>query len=432
MTTLCRTSTSAVTISKQDRSGQWKLACRRTAIATLALVGGCGWFRSKDNAVRPLEDPKIYASPLQGDRERKAEFRRDGVLHAAGDTLSPRPTPAAVKGKPEELPEYLVLGSVVANVNGTPIYGHDLVKLVAPLLRAKARDLDQAQYRQVALLELKKQRDGLINDELEYAAAQRNTSEDDKRQAQGMTYMYRERLISQAGGSLQMARNLAREQGEDFDKLVAKAERSALVSLYFQKRVFPKVEPSAAEMRRYYEQTREKLFAIPSQATFRVIRIDIADVGSEATAMERINEVRRRALAGESMASLSDEFNKSAVLRQNKGLVGPISKGAYVVDALDAEVWKTEIGKVTPVVRDRNALYIAFVENRVNGRVRSFDEIEVQAAIKSDLSKAAMVDAQQKVRTLLTADAVIQADDKMLEPVLEMAMQMYPAWHEAK
>lgn len=401
-------------------------------MACLTTLNGCGWFGlgKKDDSVHPLEDPKIYASPLKSDRERTGEFRRDGVLSKAGQTQSPRPAPAAVK--PVEMPEYLVLGSVVANVNGTAIYGHELVKLVAPLLRARARDLDENQYRQVALSELKKQRDGLINDELEYAAAQRNTSEEDKSQAQGMTYMYREKLISQAGGSLQMARNLAREQGEDFDKLVAKAERSALVTLYFQKRVFPRVEPGADEMRRYYDQNRDKMFVVPAQATFRVIRVDIGDVGSEQEAMDRINDARKRALAGESMASLSDEFNKDSMLRKNKGIVGPIGKGAYANEKLEAEVWKTDTGKVTPVVRDKNSLYIAYVDNRSDGRTRSFDEYEVQSQIKSELSKAAMVDARQKVLKLLYADAVIQADDKMLQPVLEMAMQMYPAWHAEK
>lgn len=399
------------------------------ALACMTALSGCGWFGlgRKDDAVRPLEDPKIYASPLQNDRDRKGEYRRDGVLGAAANTPRPRPTPAT---RPAELPEYVVLGSVVANVNGTPIYGHELVRLVSPLLRAKAKDVDENQFRQIAFTELKKQRDGLVNDELEYAAAQRNTSEDDKRQAQGMTYMFREKLISQAGGSLQMARNLAREQGEDFDNLIAKAERSALVSLYFQKRVFPRVEPGADEMRRYYEQNREKLFSIPAQATFRVIRVDIDDVGSEQEAMSRINDVRRRILAGESVATISDEINKDPILRRNKGVVGPISRGAYVNEALEAEVWKTEIGKVTPVVREKNAFYIAYVDNRSDGRTRSFDEYEVQAQIKADLSKAAMVDARQKVLKLLYADAVIQADDKMLQPVVEMAMQLYPTWRE--
>lgn len=400
------------------------------ALVAVAVLSGCGWFRSKDDAVRPLEDPKIYASPRQADRDRKGEFRRDGVLTDSRAVLSPRPTPAATK--PVAYPEYLVLGSVVANVNGTPIYGHELIKLVAPLLKARAPDLNEAQYRQTVMSELKKQRGVLINDELEYAAAQRNTSEDDKRQAQGMTFMYREKLVSQAGGSLQMARQIARDQGEDFDKMLAKEERSNLVQLYFQKRIFPKVNPSADEMRRYYEQNRAKLFTVPSQATFRVVRIDIAEVGSEDVAMERINEVRRRALAGESFAALSDEFNKNPAFRQNKGLIGPISKGGFAVDELDAEVWKTDIGKVTPVVKDRGGLFVALVENRVEGRVKSFEELDVQNTIFNELRKVSMLDARSKVLDVLTSDAVIQADDQMLAPVVEMAMQMYPAWHAAK
>jgi peptidyl-prolyl cis-trans isomerase C len=397
------------------------------AVACALSLSGCGWFgfSEKENSVKPLDDPKIYASPVKGDR--KGDYAREGVLNTADTAVRARPTPAPAT-KPTELPQYLVLGSVVANVNGTPVYGHELIKLVSPLLRAKARDLDAQQYRTVALAELKKQRDGLIRDELEYAAAQRNTSEDDKRQAQAMTYLYREKLISQAGGSQQMARQLAREQGEDFDKLVTKYERTALVQLYFQKRVFPRIEPGADELRRYYDQNREKMFSVPSQATFRVIRVDIDEVGSESMAMQRIEEARRRAMAGESIATLSDEYNKDPILHRNKGLVGPISKGAYAVDEVDQAVWQTESGKVTPAIRVKNSFYIALVENRAEGRVRAFDEVEVQQQIKGDLSKAAMVDARERVFRLLYADAVIQADDAMLAPVLEMATQMYPIW----
>lgn len=393
-------------------------------------AGGCSWFGfgEKDDSVKPMDDPKIYASPASP--QRTGDYRREGVLGTAANTPSPRPAPPATK--PVELPEYVVLGSVVANVNGTPIYGHELIKLVSPLLRAKAKDLSPTQYRAVALTELKKQRDGLIRDELEYAAAQRNTSEDDKRQAQGMTFMYREKLISQAGGSLQMARQLAREQGEDFDKMISKSERTSLAQIYFQKRVFPRVEPGADEMRRYYEQNREKMFTVPSQATFRVIRVDVEEVGSEETAQQRIEDARRRADAGESALTLSDEFNKDPMLRRNKGLVGPISKGAYAIDALDAAVWKTEVGKSTPVVRVKNSLYIAILENKAEGRVRGFDEVEVQQQIRGDLSKTAMIDAREKIYKLLYADAVIQADDSMLAPVLEMALQMYPVWRAEK
>ena len=52
------------------------------------------------------------------------------------------PTTRPITGNGSAAAEYLVLGSIVANVNGTPIYGHELMKQVAPLLRARAPQLD--------------------------------------------------------------------------------------------------------------------------------------------------------------------------------------------------------------------------------------------------------------------------------------------------
>lgn len=414
-----------------------------------ALAGGasgCSWFGGGDKeAIAPQPTPDVYRSPLKADAERTGDYRRTGLLtQQAATTRAPGaattqaaavrpqlPTPLTASTKPVDLAasEYLVLGSVVANVNGAPIYANDLLQQTAPLLRARARELQPAQFRQVAVAELKRQRQQLIEDELVYAAAQRNTTSEEQRQAQAMTFMRREQLISQAGGSPQMAQQLAREQGTDLDAMLQKEERRALTGIYFRKRIFPRAGVTVDEMRRYYEQNREKQFTQPSTATIRVVRVDVADVGSEDAARGRAEEARARIAAGESFDTISDDYNKQGLLRSGKGLVGPLSKGSYAVVALDDEIWRTPAGQATPVVKSGGSYYVALVQEKRDGRVQAFDEAEVQQAIESALKAQKMQELRRRAENELQRDAVIQADDAMLQPVVEMAMQLYPAWH---
>lgn len=417
--------------------------------AVLCVTSGCSWFGlgKKGGDTEQVPAPSVYASPLKADRDRVGDYRRQGVLDSSspaastgGDSSSAAPAPVAAARPMVMLPpttrpvtastNYLVLGSIVANVNGVPIYGHELMRQVAPLLRARARELDERAFRQLAKTELERQRRNLIRSELEYAAAQRYTTPDEVREAQSRTFYFREQVISRAGGSLEMARQLAKEQGEDFDAMIKNEERVQLVTLYYRKRIFPNIQPSVDEMRRFYEQNRERLFTLQPQATIRMIRVDVKDVGAESTALGRINEAKQRAESGEPFEALCAEYNRMPLLMESKGIVGPLSKGSYVIAAVDEAIWTTPQGKVSPVIKTKDAFYLFQVVEKQDGRVMSFEEPEVQKQIQSTLREQKQTELQRRNIETLSRDAVIQADEAMLQPVVEMAMQMYPEWHD--
>ena len=414
-----------------------------TACAGSIASSGCSWFGMGHREVaetKPLAN-NVYTAPIKADPMRTGDFRRDGVLNSPPPTNIAAASPAFEDTRPlvmlppatrpvtngSATPEYLVLGSIVANVNGTPIYGHELMKQVAPLLRAKARDLDENAFRKLAKTELERQRRTLISDELTFAAAQRNTTQDEAKEAQQRTFFFREQMISRAGGSQEMARQLAREQGEDFDAILKKEERRQLVIMYYRKRIIPRVTVTVDEMRRYYEQNLAREFTVAPHATIRMIRIDIKDVGSESAALGRINDAARRAIAGgEKFEALAAEYNRMPLLVQNKGMVGPLSKGAYVVAAVDDAIWKTDQGRVSPVIKTADAYYLFQVVEKDDGRTMTFEESQKQ--IQGVLSSQKQQEITRRNNEALQKDAVIQADDEMLQPIVEMAMQMYPQW----
>jgi hypothetical protein len=142
--------------------------------------------------------------------------------------------------------EYMTLGAVVVTVNGNPIYANKLLSDIAPVLKVKARESDQVQYQSIVQEEVQKQLQVLIRTELEFAAAQQNLDEHDRKLANDLTVQWKHDQIIKMGGSLEQARAQARADGRDFDDLTQEQYRVEMRRIYFQKKEFPKVQTTCA------------------------------------------------------------------------------------------------------------------------------------------------------------------------------------------
>ncbi len=84
------------------------------------------------------------------------------------------------------------------------------------------------------------------------------------------------------------------------------------------------------------------------------------------------------------------------------------------------------------VIRARGALYIAKVEDKQEGRVRAFEEEQVQDAIRETLRAEQFRTLREHYLKQLQETAIIRVDPSMLEIAVEMAMQNYPYWRSGK
>src|SRR5688572_11695597 len=71
------------------------------------------------------------------------------TLAANGAAAATRPVIA--------LGEFVIIGGVVAEVNGNPIYANKVLHLVEPVLAARARELDARRFKELAQQEIKQQ-----------------------------------------------------------------------------------------------------------------------------------------------------------------------------------------------------------------------------------------------------------------------------------
>ena len=329
------------------------------------------------------------------------------------------------------LGEYMTLGAVVVTVNGNPIYANKVISDIAPVLAVKARELEPDDFQRVAQDEVQKQLQVLVRTELEFAAAQRNLDDHDRKLADQLTMQWRQQQITLAGGSLEQARSRARADGRDFDDLVQEQYRVEMRRIYFQKKEFPKVLVSAQDMRQFYTQHQDQMFTQRAQAKFSLIKISFVASGGRDQALAKITALRNRIVKGEDFSQIAGVNNDDEALLSNKGDVGDlIERGAFAQEKVEEEIWKLQPGQITPIVEEPGAFYLAKLVQKKEGKTQSFADANVQALIKRALEAQQFSALEKKVTDDLENEAIIFPFPPNFEPAVDMAMQTYPVWRK--
>ncbi len=322
--------------------------------------------------------------------------------------------------------QYVTLGGVLAEVNNTPIYADKVVSQIAPVLAARAKEAGREQFRQIAMKEIRDQVQALVNLELEYTAALRNLDSRDVEYAENLTSDWRRHKIAESQGSLELARKQAAERGQDWDEMMTEQHRFFMSQIYLQKRLVPRIQVTADDQRRYYDQHAAE-FTKPASVRFRLIKVSVQQVGNREKARAKINDLRQRIVEkGEDFASLASITN-DAVLAKNGGEL-TVQRGAFGVEKVEQAAWAAPVGAVTGVIEAPDAFYIAKVEDKTKVRVVQFDDELAQRAIKDKLWSEQFRALRQKDQELLRKQALIRADDGMINTAIDMAMENYALW----
>lgn len=380
-------------------------------------------------AAAPPAPPTPAAAPVTPDTELTSRLPAPAPQPAAAATPAPAPVrvaPVLTDGT------FMTLGGVLSEVNGVPIFATRVMRELEPVFAARARELDDRRFIAEARQLIERQVREFESEELEYATAQRSLDTDDKRLADNLTTDWRQKKILEAGGSLELARRRAVEQGNNFDEIVAQRSRFFLIQIYYQKKVLPRVQVTTNDMRRFYAANEQRMFTEATSATFRLIRIDPARRGGKPAALEKIRELRETLAKDPSkFAETAKTTNDDAALARNSGLVGPVAKGALAFEKVDEAVFRTDPGQLTEIIEDRGGFYIALVEDRKAGSTRPFDDPAVQEKVRDELRKVQVARMREQIRGELLKNAIVRRDPKMLQTALDMAQQRYPIWRAA-
>lgn len=436
-------------MSRVDQPGA--IDATRTEHADYVVGPSVEMRRDEKPTVRPLAlggspAPRAPAALTEPMREPSSTIeqlvRPPSETQAAGTT---RPAIATTKpatqnaGVGVSRGEFLTIGGVVAEVNGQPIYADKVLSPIEPQLAAMAKEMDARQFRAAASAEISDKIVDFIENELEFAAASRYLDQQEKDFAHYLTEKWRQDQVALAGGSEELARRRFEERGENFDERVSEMHRVNMSRLFYQKRVWPRVQVSAADMRREYDRNLASKYSVHERAKFRLIKIEPSKVGDAKVAADRAAELKKRAET-EDFAKLA-EFSTDPVLARTGGELptptgdGFFDRGAFAVEKVEEAVWALDPGQVSDVIDAGDAFYIAKLEQKEEGKTIPFEAESTQEDIRRTLEAQQFSAMRQAQQEKLMADATVRGDPRLdpgaMQTAVEIAMQRYKAWRGA-
>jgi parvulin-like peptidyl-prolyl isomerase len=162
-------------------------------------------------------------------------------------------------------------------------------------------------------------------------------------------------------------------------------EKQMLISQVQQADVTSKIGVSESEERVYYDAHQGE-FTKPAEITLREILVIVpsdgqaVNVGAEEEARKKAEDVRARAVAGESFERLAADYS-DAPSKANGGLIGPIRQDE-IAPALQELVGRLKPGDVSEVLRARTGYQVLMLESATEPVTTPFDEARSAVADK--------------------------------------------------
>jgi parvulin-like peptidyl-prolyl isomerase len=422
-----------------------------SVVVFLFFIAGCGRTKYVPATLKAQSfQPTQTAAPTQAGRGANATAKTTGS--AADDTQfsaavpttrpSTRPAVGASSGS------FMYIGTVIADVNGQPIYADKILAKVDPELSVKAPILEPGEFKNAARNAIRKQIDYDVRLELQFAAAQRNSTEEEQQKAAALAAMWRQREIIRAGGSLAVARRISLDKdGIDFEEKVKEQFQEYMILIWFQGRLLPRVQISGDDLRRFYDQNVATMFTDKSGVRFRAIYVSAKQKGSRDAALKRAEGLLERAKDGADFAKMAVEENDDPERRKYEGwwiaqkirkddveVIEPqwIEKGSLKLEQVEKAAYAMNVGEISSAPIDvGDGFYILKLEQKQNGRVRSFDDPDVQAEIRRRLNADQVRALREKEDQRLLKQSVVREDRRNFDKTVDMAMQKYFAWSRA-
>ena len=417
------------------------------ALCALSLLSACN--QNKPQPVSPEEffarqsptaTPQIPPDqpgvmPIPSQQPPTAVVPKIEIPQAVQNVIQPNPEPTtrpeaifalAPTTQPIFAPgQYLTLGCVVAEVNGTPIYANKILRLNAITLRNLAREYDITRFEIAARSLLEKTRDEQVDIELEYAAADQALDSSEKDIARGVTRQWREKQISEAGGSLEVLRRRFLYQGLVFEEAERDKYREFVVEIYYTKKLSPLAIVTADDMRQYYRLHIADV-TVPDKAEIRILQKDSAKDGRDI-ALSHIQEYRKRAANGEDFATLVSDYSDLSVHKDQGGYF-LIEGNSFAITKVADAIWTLQPGQISEVIEDNGKFYIIKVLSLQHGGTKPFEDEQIQRSIEVRLETQQFSKLRLANLERLDANAIVSENSQQMDVAIQMALQNYPRW----
>lgn len=207
-----------------------------------------------------------------------------------------------------------------------------------------------------------------------------------------------------------------------------RVERTMIASRVQQTEVLSRIAISDEEARRYYDAHLDE-FTTPMTVTLReflaAVPTDGPGAGAEAesAARRKAEEVRRRALAGESFEAMVSEQSDSPS-RANAGLIGPLNVDELAPD-LRRRVEGLEVGELSEPIRTARGFQLLKLDAAVPAHTTPFTEAreEISDRVFTETRRLEMQTYLERLRS----QAIIEWKNAELEKAYQIGLQQVQA-----
>jgi peptidyl-prolyl cis-trans isomerase SurA len=216
------------------------------------------------------------------------------------------------------------------------------------------------------------------------------------------------------------------------EELRQRFEQEYLIQAVQQREIGPSMTITLEEQRQYYARNQAE-FMTPLTVTLRELLIgvatqtqngkDVFSVGEEAEARAKIEDIRKRALAGEDFVALVNSTSESAT-KATGGLIGPVNVDD-LSPALKELVAKLEPGAISEPIRVQRGFQLFKLEARAVPERRPFDQ--VRSNIENAIRNERIGPETEKMLARLRTPAVIEWKDDTLRQLYEKQVAQAPA-----
>ena len=201
-------------------------------------------------------------------------------------------------------------------------------------------------------------------------------------------------------------------------------ERSMISSRVQQNEVLGRVAVSEDEARRYYDAHLTEFTTAPT-VTLREILVSVPgdgttiNVGEDEAVRAKAQQIRQRALAGESFEKLAADLS-DAPSRANAGLIGPLNLDELSPD-LRTRIEGMKVGDVSELLRAPRGYQILKLDSMTPAETMPFEKAreEISTRVFTDKQRAEL----QKFLGTLRAQAIIEWKNPDLKKAYDAGLE---------
>ncbi len=365
---------------------------------------------------RPVADPVAADALTVTD---PPQDRSKGTPSTNDDAASGRSGPTQVASNSEGS---LVIGGMVGQVNGQPIYASEVLEPLDDMLTTMGRQHSRESFRRVIVRPMQ---DGtrvipdrlwsIVMNTLILAEAERDLSDQEQFFVNNMLKERREELLRQSLGSLTLANARTRQRtGRDLTEELDEQRKAMIVGRYVHQKLDPKLNVTQRHIKQYYRSHVEE-FNDPPGRTLRMIRT------SKARHANRIDE----------MLAAGELFSKVASLPLNEknpqeaGLYSERAAGDRIfgIESLNEAALGLAEGEHSPRITVGNQHVWLYVEKLHPGRQVTLQD--AQRNIRNRLRQVQYSHLFNEYREKLRSEGSFTPVEQMTEVLVDVATSLY-------